>query len=116
MAVIKVAGEAIILTVLAVLVVGIVGTVNQWDSAIQYSNALFIAGCVVLIGGAASRLGAGQEWSHFQGLYAESFRDRSASERANLIVSASTSVRLVVAGFLSGITLFLMSVFVMNLP
>ena len=75
-------------------------------------NAFFLAGCLVIVAGTASRLGAGQEWSNFQSLYAESFRDMSSSERANFIVNASSSVSMLIMGLFSGILLILISVFV----
>ena len=105
----KLGGEAVLLTILAGIVIGIIGYLNQWDTSLQYSNAFFIAGCLLIIAGASSRLGAGQERNYFQELYAESFRDMSASEQANFIVNASSSVRLVILGLLSGILLFIIS-------
>lgn len=108
-AMIKMGGEAILLTILAGIVIRIMGYLNKWDTSTQYSNAFFFAGCLLIIAGASSRLGAGQERNYFQVLYAESFRDMSASERANLIISASISGRLVILGFLSGILLFIIS-------
>ena len=115
MSMIKMCGEGILLTIFAGIVIGIIGNLNKWDTSLEYSNAFFIAGCLLIIAGTSSRLGAGQEWNYFQGLYAESFRDMSASERANLIVNASSSVRLVILGLLSGILLILISVLVTNL-
>ena len=108
-AMLKMGGEAVLLTILAGIVIGIIGYLNQWDTSLQYSNAFFIAGCLLIIAGASSRLGAGQERNYFQELYAESFRDMSASEQANFIVNASSSVRLVILGLLSGILLFIIS-------
>jgi hypothetical protein len=115
MAVLKLCGEAIALVILAGIVIGIIGNLNQWTTALAYSNALFIAGCLLVIAGASSRLGAGQEWGQFQGLYAESFRNMSASERANFIVDASSSLRLVIVGLLSGVSLMLISELVAKL-
>jgi hypothetical protein len=54
---------------------------------------------------------AGADWSASQTLYAESFRGMSNSERANFIINASSSYRLVILGLLSGIILILLSVF-----
>jgi len=115
MAVIKMCGEAILLTIFAGIAIGIIGNLNKWDTSLEYSNAFFVAGCLVIIGGTSSRLTAGQEWDSFQRLYAESFRDMSSGERANFIVNASSSVRLVILGLLSGILLILISVLVMKL-
>jgi hypothetical protein len=112
MAIIKMCGKAILLTVVAGIVIGAIGYMNKWHTSLAYSNAFFIAGCLAIVAGASSRLGAGQEWSNFQSLYAESFRDMSSSERANFIVNASSSVSMLILGLLSGILLILISVFV----
>jgi hypothetical protein len=112
MAMIKMCGEAVLLTIFAGIVIGIIGYMKKWDTSLAYSNAFFIAGCLMIVSGALSRLGAGQEWNNFQSLYAESFRDMSSSERSNFIVNASSSFRLVILGLLSGILLILISVYV----
>ena len=104
--------KAILLTTIAGIVIGVIGNMNKWDTSLAYSNAFFIAACLAIIAGASSRLGAGQEWSNFQSLYAESFRDMSPGERAHFIVNASSPVRLVILGLLSGILLILISVLV----
>jgi hypothetical protein len=85
---------------------------NKWDTSLAYSNAFFIAGCLVIAAGALSRLGAGQEWNNFQLLHAESFREMSSGERANFIINASSSVSMVILGLLSGVLLILISVLV----
>ena len=112
---IKMGGEAVLLTIFAGIVIGIIGYSNKWDTSLKYSNAFFIAGCLAIIAGMSSRLGASQERNYFQALFAESFRDMSASERANFIVNASSSVRLVILGLLSGILLILTSALVKEL-
>jgi hypothetical protein len=112
MPVIKMCGEAILLTIIAGIVIGIIGNMNKWDTSRAYSDAFFIAGGLAIIAGASSRLGAGREWNNFQLLNAESFRDMSSSERANFIVNASNSVRILILGLLSGILLILISVLV----
>jgi hypothetical protein len=114
-AVIKIGGEAVLLTIVAGIVIGIIGSLNKWDTSLQYSNAFFIAGCLLIIAGTSSRLGAGQERNYFQQLYMESFRAMSASEQANFIINASSSVRVVILGLLSGILLFIISFFVTKL-
>jgi hypothetical protein len=105
MAIIKMCGKDILLTVIAGIVIEVIGYMNKWDTSLAYSNAFFIAGCLAIIAGVLSRLGAGQEWNNLQSLYAESFRDMSSSERANFIMNASSSVSLVILGLLSGILL-----------
>ncbi len=115
MAILKMCGEAVLLTILAGIVIAIIGRLSRWDSSLAYGNAFFIAGCVVFVAGASSRLGAGQDWGAFRRLHAESFRDKSPSERADLVVKASSSVRLLVLGLLSGILLMLISLLVTKL-
>jgi len=109
MTVIKMCGEAILITILVGIVIAIIGNLNGWETSVKYSNAFFIAGCLIIIGGAFSRLGAGQEHNYFRGTYMESFRDMSPGERANFIVEASSSFRLVILGLLSGVLLILIS-------
>jgi hypothetical protein len=112
MAIIKMCGKAILLTTIAGIVIGVIGHIGKWDTSLAYSNAFFLAGCLAIVAGALSRLGASQEWRNFQSLYAESFRDMSNDERATFIVNASSSVSLVILGLLSGILLVLISVLV----
>ena len=104
-------GKAILFTIIAGIVIGVIGHSKKWDTALAYSNAFFIPGCLAIIAGASSRLGASQEWSNFQLLYADSFRDMSNDERANSIITASSSVGLVMLGLLTGILLTLISAF-----
>jgi hypothetical protein len=109
MTVIKMCGEAILITILVGIVIAIIGNLNGWETSVKYSNAFFIAGCLVIIAGASSRMGAGQDWGSFQMLSGENFRDMSPGERANFIVEASSSFRLVILGLLSGVLLILIS-------
>ena len=109
MTVIKMCGEAILISIFVGIVIVIIGNRNEWDTAVEYSNAFFIAGSLVFIAGVASRLGSGQERSYSQGLYMESFRDMSPGERGNFIVNTSSSLRLVILGLLSGVLLILIS-------
>ena len=112
MTIIKMCGEAILLTIIAGIVIGVIGNRNKWDTSRAYSDAFFIAGCLAIVAGGASRLGAGRDWNSFQLLYAESFRDMSNSERANFIVNSSNSARILILGLLSGMLLILISVLV----
>src|SRR5574338_443035 len=102
-AIVKMCMKAILLAAVIAGVIGIVGYVNQWNSAVVYSNAFFLAGCLVIVAGTASRLGAGQDWKNFQLLPSESLRDMSSGERASFIISASSPMHLVILGVLSGI-------------
>ncbi len=106
--ILKISAEAILLATVIGIAIGIIGFINHWSSLIKYSNAFFLAGCLIIIAGTSSRLAAGREWGSFQ-IYSESFRDMSRSERANYIVNASSSVRLAIVGVLSGILLILVS-------
>ncbi len=99
----KLCGEAFIITILAGIAILILGNLNQWDSSMKYSNAFFIAGALVIIAGLSSRMAAGREWNTFQRVTGETFRGISPAERANYIVEASSSLRLVVVALLSGI-------------
>jgi hypothetical protein len=111
MTILKMVGKAVLLTMVIGIVIGVIGNRNQWDS-IAYSNAFFIAGGLLIVAGAFSRLVAGQEWGVFQSLYAESFRQMSSGERAKFIVDASDSANLLILGLLSGVLLILISWFV----
>lgn len=101
--------KAIFLTTFIGIVIGIIGYLNNWSSLVEYSNAFFLAGCLVLVAGGLSRFAAGQQWGSFQLLSAESFRGMSSSERAEFIVNASSSMSALILGVLSGILLLLIS-------
>jgi hypothetical protein len=107
--VLKLIGEAVLITIIAGIAIGILGNYNKWDTSVKYSDAFFIAGGFMIIAGGVSRLAAGQERDSFQRLNAESFRDMSVAEQADFVVAASSSVRLVILGILSGILLILIS-------
>jgi hypothetical protein len=115
MTVVKMCAEAFLIAFFIGTAIVLIGNMNKWDTSLEYSNAFTIAGFLVIIAGASSRLGSGQEWNNFQGLYAESFRDMNAGERANFIINASSSFRLVILGLLSGLLLILSSVLVLEL-
>lgn len=108
-AIIKMCVKAISLTAVIAVIIGIIGYINQWNSLITYSNAFFLAGCLVIVAGTSSRLGAGREQSISPLLYAESFRGMSGIERANFIINANSPLSLVILGVLSGILLMLIS-------
>jgi len=112
MVIIKMCGDAIFLTMIVGMIVAGIGYINKWDTSIAYSNALFISGCLLIVAGMSTRLAAGQDWNNFRFLHGESMRGMSNSERANFIVNASSSYRLVVLGLLSGILLFFLSMLV----
>ena len=70
--VLKLGGEALLLTIFVGIMNIIIGNWKQWDTSAKYSNAFFIAGCLLIVGGAFARQAAGQEWGTFQKLSAES--------------------------------------------
>jgi hypothetical protein len=108
-AIIKMCVKSILLTTFIGVGIGIIGYINKWNSSIAYSNAFFLAGCLVIVAGTASRLAASQESSNSQWLHAESLREMSSSERAYFMINASSSISLVILGVLSGILLILIS-------
>ena len=73
--------ESFVFTAIIAVVIGILGYINKWNSTIAYSNAFFVAGCLVIVAGASSRLAAGQERDTCLLFHAESFRDMSSSEQ-----------------------------------
>ncbi len=112
MAIMQVCGKAILLTLIGGIVIGIIGYLSKWNTSLAYSNAFFIAGVLAMGAGAMSRLSAGQDRNQFQLTHAESFRDMSASEQANLIVKLSSSTSQVILFLSTGILLILISVFI----
>ncbi len=114
-AALKLVGEAVLIAIAVGIFIGIVGNLNHWNSSTRYSNAFFIAGCLLFIAGAFSRKAAGEEWGTFMRMNAESFRDMSPGERAEFIVNASSSLRLVIVGGVSGILLMLFSLLVWSI-
>jgi hypothetical protein len=111
-AILKMCGKVILLTMIVGIVIGIMGYLNKWNTSLDYSNAFFIAGCLAIGAVGFSRLNAGQERINFLLLYTESFRNMSSSERANFIVDASSPMSMVILGVSSGILLILISVLV----
>jgi len=108
----KLCGEAFLFTIFAGIVIWIMGDLNQWNTSMKYSNAYFIAGALVIIGVLSSRMAASEDWNTFRKLGGGSLRDMSPTERANFIVEASSSMRLVIVGLLSGVSLMLISLLV----
>ncbi len=108
-AIITILAKAILLTTIVAVIIAILGYINKWDSSITYSNAFFLAGCLVIIAGTSARFASGQEWMNFQLLNAESFRAMSSSERVNYIISVSSPLSTVILALLSGISLIAIS-------
>ena len=110
--IIKFCGEAVLIAIVAGFGIGIFGYLKKWDSSLAYGNAFFIAGALIIIAGAASRMGASQERNMYQMFHIDTFRNMSASEQANYVIELSSSVHLAILGILSGILLILASWFV----
>jgi hypothetical protein len=108
-AILKMCAKAILLALMIGIAIVVIGYLKNWSTSIAYSNAFFIAGSVLIVAGAFSRLGAGQDWHMFQSLSAESFRGMSSGERADFIVKVSTSYRVIILSILSGLLLILVS-------
>lgn len=108
--------EAAGVCLLAAIGVGVMGYLRQWNTAIEYSNAFFIAGSLVVIAGASSRVAAGASWDIHQRFHAKSLQGQSLGEQINSIVSASSPWRLVILGFVSGLTLMAISVPISFIP
>ena len=115
MTILKMCAKAIGFTLMAGIVVGVIGYTRKWNTPIAYSNAFFIAGCLMIAAGGLSRLGAGQEWKVFSSFHSESLRHMSSSEFANFIIDASSSASLVILGISSGILLIIIAVLVMKI-
>jgi hypothetical protein len=111
----KMGGEAVLITIFVGILIGVIGYWKEWETSATYSNAFFIAGCLMFIGGAYSRRAAGEEWGIFQMINAESLGKMSPGERLKYIVTISSSFRLVILGGLSGILLFIISLLVWNI-
>ena len=110
--ILKLFAKAILITSIIAAAIAFIGYNREWATSIQYSNAFFIAGALMIIAGAFSRMAAGEDWNNFQLISGESFRGMSSSERANYIIDASSSVSLLLLGLLSGLLLILISVLV----
>jgi len=108
-AIIKMCARSILLAAIVGVIIGIVGYTSKWNSPIAYSNAFFLAACLVIAGGVFSRFAVRSESDYRQLLNAESFRGMSGTERANLIIEATSSVRHVILGVLTGMWLVLIS-------
>lgn len=111
-AIIRFLTKSILITAAVSAVIILFGSINHWESSVKYSNAFFVVGCLVIVAGTASRMGAGQGVNSLQYLNMESFRGMSGSERVEFIINANSPVGLVVLGFVTGMTLILIAVFV----
>lgn len=107
--IVKLFAKSAVLAAIVSIVICMIGYRNQWHSLVTYSNAFFVAGCLLIIAGASSRFTAGQEAATYRGINAESFRDMSLGEQVSYIVDSSSPVSRVILGVLSGLLLILVS-------
>lgn len=108
-AILKMSAKVALLTTIIGSIILILGYKNKWDSLITYSNAFFIAGCLLFIAGTASRMTAGVDWNSFQEIHSESFGKMSNFERTAYIVTTSTPIGTLILGVLTGLLLILIS-------
>ena len=108
-AILKMFAKAVLLTTGIGCIILFLGYKNEWDSLITYSNAFFIAGCLLIIAGTASRMTAGVDWNSFQEIHSESFEKMSNFERTAYIVTTSTPIGTLILGVLTGLLLILIS-------
>lgn len=114
-AILKSCAKALLLTLMIVVLIGVIGYIQRWDTSLAYSNAFFLAGCLMFIGGGFSRLAAGQDWRHAQQVHAETFREMSGGERTDFILEVSNSFNLMILGMVSGVLLVLLSLAVIRI-
>lgn len=107
--IVKMLAKSALLAAIVGVVIGVIGTSYHWNTPIAYSNAFFIAGCILIIAGASSRFAAGQEAATNRSIHAESFRDMSLGEQVSYVVDASSPLSRVILGALSGLWLILIS-------
>ncbi len=112
----RVLSEAGVVFLLVAILVGVIGYARQWSTSREFSDAFFIAGSLVIIAGASSRVAAGASWDIHQRFHSESMQGQGLGEQINSIVSASSPWRLVILGFLSGLALMVVSVLISLFP
>lgn len=108
-AVIKMCGKAILLTAVIGAIIAMLGYVNKWHSSVAYSNAFFVAGCLMAIAGASSRYVSYQLSGRDRTIGAESFRNMSSGERAQFILDVSSPISTAILGVLTGVFLIVIS-------
>ena len=101
--------EALLITLAIGTLILILGAVGRWESNVTYSNAFFIAGLVIFVTGAISRISAGQGLFNFPSITAESYKKLNVSDRMKFIISTNSPIRLVLLGATTGLLLVLIS-------
>jgi len=75
------------LTLLVSLIVVIIGLVYQWNTPVQFSNAFFAAGAIVIVLGTFSITGGFQQRANFGLTYAETASDASIAKRGQRMMA-----------------------------
>jgi ABC-type glycerol-3-phosphate transport system permease component len=107
-AAIKIGVKSIVFTTIIGAVIGVIGYIKKWDSPVTYSNAFFLAGCVVLIAALSSRYAAMRS-SHSPSFHTTSYHEMNSQEQEDYISSMSSSLSTVIFGVMSGLLLILIS-------
>jgi len=107
--ILKFFGEVLLISLVVGGIVLLLGHQRQWDTAMKYSNAFFIAGALLIIAGASSRMTAGEDFTSLRRLSGDSFRGMNSSQLAHFIIEVSSPLRLVILGIASGILLIILS-------
>jgi len=107
--IISLLAEALLLTAGIGLIIFVFGRLGRWGSPVAYSNAFVLAGLLVFVAGAISRLSAGQGMFNFPSLTAESYKQMDISERFRFIIGANSPLRLVILGAMTGLYLILIA-------
>ncbi|MFN8443112.1 MAG: hypothetical protein U0175_20225 [Caldilineaceae bacterium] len=105
----KLFAKSALLAAMIGVVVAVLGYLNQWNSLIPYSNAFFVAGCLLIIAGASSRFTAGQETATYRTIHPQSMRDMSFGDQISYIVDSSSPISRVMLGVVSGLLLIVVS-------
>jgi len=74
-------------TLLASLIMSVVGLVFQWNTRVQFSNGFFIAGAIIIVLGTFSVTGGFRQRANFPLTYAETASQASISERGKRMLA-----------------------------
>ena len=86
----KLAGIVSILTIVISAIVLIIGAIVQWREPVQYSNAFFIAGAILVVLGFLSISGGFTQRGNFNMTYAETAGNANISERTQRMMNDIT--------------------------
>lgn len=75
---------SLLLSVAACLIIGLLGLILRWDSAVKFSNGLFWAGAILIVLGGLSILGGYGIRGDSTVQYGQTAGDMSVSERSKL--------------------------------